>query len=637
MSTPLDDDTIANGDVIETFHLTQLFPIVEALEDNQTNYREDIGVADAFRVDFSGTGQANEISAYQAGQQIVFKAAHANTGASTLQVVGPSVALSAKALTKYGNAALAAGDIQAGQIVMVVYNDEGSGRFELIGAAAREDGSGFYRADEGVADAYEVDASSDPGGISALADGQIYIFKAANSNTGEATLEVMGSGGSLGAKDITKRGEALVEGDILADSMVKVVYNSEGGGRFELVGESRSEDGTGFYREDLGSADAYQVDASGTADNPRVIRGLTQGQLITFKPSNNNTGSSTLEVLGPSGSLGVKPLTKQGEDLDADDLVADTMVAAIYSEEDGGRFELLGSLPASGGGGGEPGAFVGCQLAVGSDFGLTATSSTSLAWDVDVFNEGMEHSSTSEWIYAYQAGYYEVGLVLAMEFPSAESMLVQMLQGDHTGWSQALENRFDAPAGFSTQCFSSVLVYLEAGDGISWLVTSSNDDPEVLGGDLRTRCSMRLVAPVSSMCCMTTRASDEQLVTNSQTNLYWNYGEVDPNDMHQDFSEWLDAPQDGYYEVGLVLAMEMTAAESMVVKLIKDDGTESDYCVNEMDGPVGFNLYNLTPVFIQLNEGDRVKWAVTATLDEPTVLGWQRKTRATIKFLGASS
>lgn len=261
MSTPLDDDTLANGDVIETIQLTQLFPIVEALEDNQTNYRADIGVADAYKVDFSGTGQPNQIQAYQAGQQIVFKAAHTNTGASTLQVTGPFGDLSALALKKFGNTVLEAGDIQADQIVMAVFNNEGPGRFEVLGAP-------------------QTVAPPDP------------------------------------------------------------------------------EDGTGFYRDDEGSADAYELDASGSGDNPRPVTALTRGQFFTFRAGQNNTGPSTLEVTGPGGSLGTKWITRQGEDLSADDIVAETMVAVLYNDEDGGRFELLGSSPASSGGGGGNGTWL---------------------------------------------------------------------------------------------------------------------------------------------------------------------------------------------------------------------------------------------------------------------------------------
>jgi len=72
-------------------------------------------------------------AAYTAGQTFAFVAAGANTGAVTLNLNG----LGAKAITKNGTAALAAGDIPASSVVEVVYDGTqfqllsgtGSGRF----------------------------------------------------------------------------------------------------------------------------------------------------------------------------------------------------------------------------------------------------------------------------------------------------------------------------------------------------------------------------------------------------------------------------------------------------------------------------------------------------------------------------
>lgn len=52
------------------------------------------------------------------GMELNFKAAHANTGASTLNVNGGG----AKAITKSGTTALAGGEISANQIVKVIYD-----------------------------------------------------------------------------------------------------------------------------------------------------------------------------------------------------------------------------------------------------------------------------------------------------------------------------------------------------------------------------------------------------------------------------------------------------------------------------------------------------------------------------------
>lgn len=75
-------------------------------------YAADTGAANAYAVTLSPA------PTLAAGSVIVFKAANANTGASTLAVNGGS----AKSLKKQGSVALAAGDIAASQIVTAVYD-----------------------------------------------------------------------------------------------------------------------------------------------------------------------------------------------------------------------------------------------------------------------------------------------------------------------------------------------------------------------------------------------------------------------------------------------------------------------------------------------------------------------------------
>ncbi|MBX3170114.1 MAG: hypothetical protein KF760_22100 [Candidatus Eremiobacteraeota bacterium] len=134
MSSPLSDNTINTGDVIEAEHITQLFPILAELEDGQAFYRDDVGAADAYQVNFDGSpDNQNQFAAYKKGMLVVFKAANANTGASTLQVVGPGGALTAKSLVRAGGSALSPGDIAANQMVAAVYNDASGGRFEMLG------------------------------------------------------------------------------------------------------------------------------------------------------------------------------------------------------------------------------------------------------------------------------------------------------------------------------------------------------------------------------------------------------------------------------------------------------------------------------------------------------------------------
>jgi uncharacterized protein YjbI with pentapeptide repeats len=68
------------------------------------------------------------LTAYATGQMFYFVSVGANTGAVTLNIDG----LGAKAVTRDGSSALAAGDINSGEIVVVVYDGT---RFQMINAA----------------------------------------------------------------------------------------------------------------------------------------------------------------------------------------------------------------------------------------------------------------------------------------------------------------------------------------------------------------------------------------------------------------------------------------------------------------------------------------------------------------------
>lgn len=72
----------------------------------------DTGAANAYAVALSPA------VALFTGMEINFKAAHANSGASTLALNGGS----AKAITKAGTTALAGGEIAANQIIKVIYD-----------------------------------------------------------------------------------------------------------------------------------------------------------------------------------------------------------------------------------------------------------------------------------------------------------------------------------------------------------------------------------------------------------------------------------------------------------------------------------------------------------------------------------
>jgi len=74
---------------------------------------------------------ARTISSYAQGQIFMFEANHSNTGAATLNVDS----VGAKAIVKQNDVALAAGDIEAGQIVLVAY-EGADDNFQMLSQTA---------------------------------------------------------------------------------------------------------------------------------------------------------------------------------------------------------------------------------------------------------------------------------------------------------------------------------------------------------------------------------------------------------------------------------------------------------------------------------------------------------------------
>jgi len=95
--------------------------------DGSLDYAADTGAADAYAIALSPV-----LPAYITGMPIHFKAANANTGASTLNVN----ALGVKDIKKNYNAALVADDIKAGQMVTVVYDGV---NFQMLSATQVSD------------------------------------------------------------------------------------------------------------------------------------------------------------------------------------------------------------------------------------------------------------------------------------------------------------------------------------------------------------------------------------------------------------------------------------------------------------------------------------------------------------------
>jgi hypothetical protein len=92
---------------------------VAGVQQGSWKYAADTGTANAYAVALTPA------PTLAAGLDLFFKAVHANTGASTLAVNGDA----AKAITKTGANALVGAEINAGQVIHVVYDGT---QFQLV-------------------------------------------------------------------------------------------------------------------------------------------------------------------------------------------------------------------------------------------------------------------------------------------------------------------------------------------------------------------------------------------------------------------------------------------------------------------------------------------------------------------------
>lgn len=171
----------------------------------------------------SGVGT---ISAYAAGQRFIFIAGNSNSGACTLNVNS----IGAVSIVK-GPAAgsLSSGDIRAGQVVDVVYDSGGGGRFRLMDYPSLNDvqNSALIWGGTSTGSA-NVQAISVAPAITAYAAGQVFFFNPGFTNSSSLTLNVNG----LGAKAVQRWGAALVGGEVKTNAPCLVVYD---GTQFQLL------------------------------------------------------------------------------------------------------------------------------------------------------------------------------------------------------------------------------------------------------------------------------------------------------------------------------------------------------------------------------------------------------------------
>lgn len=230
----------SNGDLIEPAHVSQFAQPVNDLESGYALYREAVNASGVYQVDFqpSANPDGHFIEALSAGQGIVFKASHNSPADAELEVLMDG---GSETHPLYlGGAPVGAGDIVAGQIMMIVYNDTTTPRFDIIG------GGGLMALD----DLTDVELDTPATGQVLRYDGTEFV---------NATLEIddvdglsaaiATAGGTVGGNLADLQGLTLVEGDLLTvddgGDLVRLPVGDEG---YVL----KIVDGVPAWGEDLG-------------------------------------------------------------------------------------------------------------------------------------------------------------------------------------------------------------------------------------------------------------------------------------------------------------------------------------------------------------------------------------------------
>ena len=179
----------------------------------------------------------------------------------------------------------------------------GSGWVEFDPAAVQS-GTFSYAADTGSATAYAVTLAPAP---AALTDGMMVWFKAANTNTGESTLNVNG----LGALSITSQGSAIVAGTIVAGAYYGTLYSSSANA-WLLVAQSagvmagaltQSAADARYIQRSTGLQ--FAVGSAGTLTANQYIAGYQAVSAVTFPADFSGSGMAALVAATASQKINI--------------------------------------------------------------------------------------------------------------------------------------------------------------------------------------------------------------------------------------------------------------------------------------------------------------------------------------------
>src|SRR5580765_70256 len=268
-------------------------------------FATDTGTANAYVFT-----QAIAPTAYVDGARYNMIATNANTGASTINMAG----LGAKALVGSDTLALKAGSITAGCFCILQYvqsidkvvlllafggrvqTTDGTQSSHVATVGQIQRGAANYVVAAGTANA--ITATLAPA-ITAYTDGITVNFRAANANTGAATLSV---NGLTATNIIQENGQALAAGMISANSMCSAVYSSNYAA-FILQNSSQSAINSPSFAGYSGA----QITA--VASSGSLVVTLLAGCTINFRSATQTSGAivpvyipSNLTITVPSGA-----------------------------------------------------------------------------------------------------------------------------------------------------------------------------------------------------------------------------------------------------------------------------------------------------------------------------------------------
>ena len=140
MPTDFTQNDFNNGDLTDVEHIKRTFGPINDLESGAAFYRTTVSTGANYVVDFQASANSggHYLSSLTAGQMIVFKADQDSLTNAQLQVTLEGG--SATVPLHIGDTQVGAGDIKQNQIIVAIYNNTTTPRFDIVGASSASGG-----------------------------------------------------------------------------------------------------------------------------------------------------------------------------------------------------------------------------------------------------------------------------------------------------------------------------------------------------------------------------------------------------------------------------------------------------------------------------------------------------------------